>query len=126
MREEIKRVAEFDSLEEGEVGEVKAFVERLIQNKKRRERGENCNWLKVEDLMRLLRNKANHASEEMIVKSQAMIEGVSRYLGTYEVDSIHKDGYDQEKFEGMGDSEIRIAGKAILEVKELFGEEQLK
>jgi len=126
MREEIKRVAEFDSLEEGEVGEVKAFAERLIENKKRRERGENCNWLKVEDLMRLLTNKTNHVSEEMIAKAQDMLEGVSRYVSTFEVDSIHKDGYDQEQFEGMRNSEIRVAGKAIQEVKELFGEEQLK
>ena len=36
-REESKRVAEFDSLSEEEVGEVKAFAERLIESKKRRE-----------------------------------------------------------------------------------------
>ena len=35
-REEIKRVAEFESLEEEEVLEVKAFAERLIENAKRR------------------------------------------------------------------------------------------
>jgi len=69
-REESKRVAEFDSLGEEEVGEVKAFAERLIETKKKRERGENGkNRLKVEDLMRLLKNKANHASEEIIEKS---------------------------------------------------------
>jgi len=96
MREEIKRVTEFETLEEGEVEEVKAFAERLIENKKRREKGENGKWLKVEDLMRLLRNKANHASEEMIAKAQAMLEGVGRYVSTFEVDSIYKDGYDQE------------------------------
>ena len=69
-QEESKRVAEFDSLDEGEVGEVKAFAERLIETKKRRERGDNGkNVLNVEDLMRLLKNKANHASEEIIEKS---------------------------------------------------------
>ena len=69
-REESKRVAEFDSLGKEEVREVKAFAERLIKTKKRRERGENGkNRLKVEDLMRLLKNKANHASEEIIEKS---------------------------------------------------------
>jgi len=51
-----------------------------------------------------------------------MLEGVSKYVSTFEVDSIHKDGFEQEQFEGMGDSEIRIAGKVIQEVKELFGE----
>jgi len=40
VREEIKRVAEFDSLGEKEVREVKSFAERLIETKKRRERGE--------------------------------------------------------------------------------------
>ena len=69
-REESKRVAEFDSLGEEEVAEVKAFAERLIETKKRRERGENGkNGLKVEDVMRLLKNKANHASEDVIAKS---------------------------------------------------------
>jgi len=36
VREEIRRVAEFDSLGEGEVREVKAFAGRLIENAKRR------------------------------------------------------------------------------------------
>ena len=34
---------EFESLGEGEVAEVKAFAERLIDSKKKRERGENGN-----------------------------------------------------------------------------------
>jgi len=113
---------EFESLGEEEVREVKAFAERLIENKKRRERGENGKELRVEDLLRLLRNKANHASEEMIAKCEAILEGVNRYVGTFEVNSITKAGFELEEFEGMGDSEIRIAGKAIQEVKELFGE----
>ena len=50
-KEESKRVKEFDSLEEEEVREVKAFAERLIESKKLRERGENENKMKVEDLM---------------------------------------------------------------------------
>jgi len=41
--------------------------------------------------MRLLRNKANHVSEEMIAKAQTMLEGVSRYLGTFGVNSTRKD-----------------------------------
>jgi len=112
-REEGKRVAEFDILSEEEVREVKAFAKRLIESKKQRERGDNRNKLKVEDLVRLLNNKANHASEEMIAKAQALLEGVSRYVSTFEVESIHKEGYEQEQFEGMRDTEIRIAGKAI-------------
>jgi len=63
--------------------------------------------------MRLLKNKANHASEEIIMKAQAMLEGVSRYVSTFEVESIHKEGFEQEQFEGLGDTEIRKAGKAI-------------
>jgi len=39
--------------------------------------------------MRLLGNKANHISKEMIEKSQALLEGVSRYVESFEVDSIH-------------------------------------
>ena len=74
--------------------------------------------------MGLLRNKANHASEEMIKKSQALLEGVSKYVASFEVESIHKDGFEIEQFEGMGDSEIKLAGKAIQEVKELFGDGQ--
>jgi len=89
-------VKEFESLGEGEVREVKGFALRLIEDKKRRERGENGNELKVEDIMRLLKNKANHASEETIEKCQAMLEGVSRYVSTFEVDSIHRDGFEQE------------------------------
>jgi len=95
-REESKRVEEFESLGEEEVREVKGFAQRLIEGKRRRERGENGNELKVEDLMRLLKNKANHASEELIEKCQAMLEGVSKYVATFEVGSIHKDGFEQE------------------------------
>ena len=87
---------EFESLGEDEVREVKSFAQRLIEDKRKRERGENGNELKVDDLMRLLKNKANHASEELIAKCQAMLEGVSRYVATFEVDSIHKDGFEQE------------------------------
>ena len=77
------------------MGEVKAFAERLIETKKRREKGENGkNVLKVEDLMRLLKNKANHESEEMLEKSQALLEGVSRYITSFEVDSIYKEGFE--------------------------------
>ena len=86
VKEESKRVAEFDSLGEEEVREVKALAERLIEAKKHRERGENGNKMKVEDLMQLLKNKANHVSEEMIAKSQAMLEGVSRYVSSFEVE----------------------------------------
>ena len=111
---EIKRVAEFNSLGEEEVEEVKAFAERLVETKKRRERGENeKKRLKVEDLMRLLNNKTNHLSEEMIKKLQDMLEGMSRYIASFEVDSIYKEGFEQEEFGVMSDSEIRIAGKAI-------------
>jgi len=42
--------------------------------------------LKVEDLVGLLRNKANHLSEKMIEKSQALLEGVSRYVASFEVE----------------------------------------
>jgi len=55
-----------------------------------------------------------------------LLEGVSRYVASFEVDLIYKEGIEQEEFEGMSDSEIRIAGKAIQEVKELFGEGQQK
>jgi len=44
--------------------------------------------------MRLLKNKANHASDEMLEKSQALLEGVSRYIVSFEVDSIYKEGFE--------------------------------
>jgi len=72
----------------------------------------------------LLRNKANHASDDMKEKSQALLEGVSRYVASFDVELIHKDGFEMEQFEGLGDSEIKLAGKAIQEVKELFAEGQ--
>jgi len=53
-----------------------------------------------------------------------LLEGVSRYIASFEVDSIYKEGFEEEEFEGMTDSEIRTAGKAIQELKELFGEGQ--
>ena len=42
-REESQRVVEFEGLGEEEVGEVKSFAKRLIEAKKKRERGENGN-----------------------------------------------------------------------------------
>ena len=42
-KNESKRVVEFEGLGEEEVSEVKAFTERLIEAKKKRERGENGN-----------------------------------------------------------------------------------
>jgi len=42
-KNESKRVVEFEGLGEEEVGEVKAFAKRLIEAKKKRERGENGN-----------------------------------------------------------------------------------
>jgi len=77
------------------VREVKSFAERLIEAKKRRERGDyGKNVLNVEDLMRLLKNKANHANEEMTRKSQALLKGVSKYIASFEVDSIYKEGFE--------------------------------
>ena len=49
---------------------------------------------------------------------------MSRYVASFEVESIHKDGFEMEQFEGMGNIEIKLAGKAIQEVKELFAEGQ--
>jgi len=60
----------------------------------------------------------------MIEKCQTLLEGVSRYVGSFEVESIHKDGFVMEQFEGMSDSEILLAGEVIQEMKELFGEGQ--
>jgi len=42
-REESQRVVEFEGLGEEEVGEVKSFAKRLIEAKKKRERGEYGN-----------------------------------------------------------------------------------
>jgi hypothetical protein len=95
-RQESRRVEEFESLGEDEVREVKDFAQRLIEGKRRRERGENRKELMVEDLMGLLKNKANHASEELVAQCRTMLEGVSRYIATFAVDSIHKDGFEQE------------------------------
>ena len=43
VKNESQRVVDFEGLDEEEVGEVKAFAERLIEANKKRERGEKGN-----------------------------------------------------------------------------------
>jgi len=87
-REEGKRVAEFDSLGEEEVREVKAFAERLIESKKQRERGDNGNKLNTKSLsaekvIELVKNETNFCSEEYINSLQAALKGVHHYLESF-------------------------------------------
>jgi len=39
-----------------------------------------------------------------------MFEGIKNYLGTFEVESIHKEGYALEQFEGLDDFEVKTLG----------------
>ena len=53
--------------------------------------------------------KANHVSNESVEKIQRMLESVKSYIGSFEVQPIYLEGYEQERFENLSDSEIKIS-----------------
>jgi len=63
--------------------------------------------LHVSDITQLVKCKANHVSDEAIGQIQRMLESIRRYIESFEVQSIYLDGYEQEKYENLNDSEIK-------------------
>ena len=63
----------------------------------------------MSDIIQLVKCKANHASEEAIAQIQRMLGSISRYVESFEVQQsgIYLEGYEQERFEGLNDSERR-------------------
>jgi len=49
--------------------------------------------LEPSDLIELIKCKANHASDGMISQASKMLEGISRYINSFAVDSVQKEGF---------------------------------
>ena len=81
-------------LDEEDVEQAKYFLQALIQRKKEIERIENASVLKVESIIKLINNKSNYASEEMISQTNKMLLGISRYVETFPVVNVHNNGMD--------------------------------
>jgi len=64
--------------------------------------------LQVSDITQLVKCKANHVSDEAIEQIQRMLGSIRRYIESFEVQSgIYLNGYEQEKYENLNDSEIK-------------------
>lgn len=63
----------------------------LIENKKNEK--QNMKKLEASDLIELIKCKANYASDGMISQARKMLEGISRYIGSFAVDSVQKEGF---------------------------------
>ena len=66
IQQERKWVTELELLDEQDIEQAKHFLQALVEGKKLNERVENASAMKVEGIMKLLENKSNYASEEMI------------------------------------------------------------
>jgi hypothetical protein len=126
VKEERKRVDEIALLDEGEIEEVQRLVSALIVSKQNRPEdeeeveaddngvGDNARRrmrrtrrLRVSDIVELVKCKANHVSEEAVEVIERVLGSVKRCIESCEVQSIYVEGYEQERFEGLNDSEIR-------------------
>jgi len=93
ITEERKWVTDLELLDEQDIEQAKSFLAALIHNKKRNEdRADNHNAMKVNDILALLSNKCNFISDEFLSQTKKMLDGISRYVATFEVASIHEDG----------------------------------
>ena len=63
--------------------------------------------MQVSDITQLVKCKANHVSDEAIEQIKRMLGSIRRYIESFEVQSIYLDGYEQEKYENLNDSEIK-------------------
>ena len=59
-------------------------------------------------------------SDEAVEQIETMLGGVQRYVESFEVHSIYINGYEQEKFEDLNDSEIKRSQIVAQELKELL------
>ena len=121
VKAERRRVDALAVLDEGDIEEIQGFVSALIASKQNQREGEQngvagddrairaARRLQVSDIIQLVKCKANHASEEAIAQIQRMLGSISRYVESFEVQQpgIYLEGYEQEKYEDLTDSEIR-------------------
>jgi len=70
--------------------------------------------------MKLINCKANHTSVGAVSTMERMLEGVKRYVDTFEMEALHKEGYEQEQFSEFNDSEVKRIGEMAQEIKELL------
>ena len=91
ITEERKWVTDLELLDEQDIEQTKCFLAALIQNKKRnRDRADNHQAsVKVSDILALISNKCNFTSDEFLSQTKKMLEGISRYVATFEAASIH-------------------------------------
>jgi len=57
--------------------------------------------------MTLVKNKANHATPEMIKQTEEMLTKVSRYVNTFQVKSITKQDLNSESFGTLSDAQVK-------------------
>jgi len=120
VKAERRRVDALAVLDEGDIEEIQGFVSALIASKQNQREEQNgvagddrairaVRRLQVSDIIQLVKCKANHASEEAIAQIQRMLGSISRYVESFEVQQpgIYLEGYEQEKYEDLTDSEIR-------------------
>jgi len=120
VKAERRRVDALAVLDEGDIEEIQGFVSALIESKQDQREEQNgvagddrairaARRLQVSDIIQLVKCKANHASEEAIALIERMLGSISRYVESFEVQhpGIYLEGYEQEKYEGLNDSEIR-------------------
>ena len=131
VKAERRRVDALAVLDEGDIEEIQGFVSALIASKQnQREEGNGVGdrgiratrRLQVSDIIQLVKCKANHASEEAIGQIERMLGSIRRYVESFEVQQsgIYLDGYEQEKYEDLNDSEIRRSQMVVQELKELL------
>ena len=61
--------------------------------------------------MKLIKCKANHTSDSAVSSIERMFEGVKRYVEIFEMEALHKEGYEQEHFSEFNDSEVKRIGE---------------
>jgi len=57
--------------------------------------------------MKLIKNKANHTTPEMIKQTEEMFTKISRYVNTFQVKSITKKELDPESFGTLSDVQVK-------------------
>ena len=61
-------------------------------------------------------------SDEAVEVIQRVLGSVKRYVESFEVESVYLEGYEQERFENLNDSEIKRSLIVVSELKELLRE----
>ena len=87
-------MTELELLDEEDIDQAKYFLQALIQSKKEVARIENASALKAESIIKLLSNKSNYVSEELIAQTNKMLSGITRYIETFQVVNVHSNGME--------------------------------